>query len=139
MFFPLVLALIGHLGGAPVAADPAPTERYFVVEFAPLGQLRASEIRHWLTFEADRPDKKPLKWKVSFKPSDTTIQVRDDAFTALERSDCKVKKVGETKILFYGCQSLILKTEHPGRKEFDPEARPTVKEYATEKAALEAK
>lgn len=127
--------LIGSV--MPVLAATTP---YFVVDFAPVDNLQGSPFRHWLTFCAERPDKKPLKWVVDFKPEQKTpAQVRDAAFESLKRSNCEVKKVGETKLLFYGCKTFAVVTEQPGKKQFDEKCRPTIKEYATEKEALEAK
>ena len=126
---------------APAAAPvPPPAPRpYRVVDLAPVGNITESSLVYEVTIRAQRPEKKPLTWAFVFSPDKSPAQIRDAAFRSLERLSCKVQKVGDTKILFYGCQKLEVTTEAPGRKEFPLECRPTVKAYKDEKEALEGK
>lgn len=130
-----VAVFVVFMGGA-ARAD----EKFFVVDLAPVGNIPSSTFTHRVTFVADRPPPmKPLNWGVNFSPDKTPRQVRDRAFDSFKNSNAKVEKLGETKLLVYGCLKLDLKTQTHRKQEFPPEWRPTVKEYATEEEARKGK
>jgi hypothetical protein len=131
-----VLELVSVIGASVIDRTPA---QYFVVDFAPVGKYGRRDPQRWITFAAERPGMKALNWTFEFSPDLTPEQVRDAAVKSLAESDCKVQKVADTKLLFYGCTTLLIKTERPGMREFPEVARPTVTRYKDEEAALEGK
>jgi hypothetical protein len=137
-----ILLAIAALVPCQTASDnqPSVAKGFYVVDFSPTATLRSTPQIYRLTFTADREEPaKPFKWQVRFSPDGSATTVRDAAYNSLQQSSCKVKTIGETKIHFYGCKTLELKTEAPGRVEMSKETRPTMKKYDTEEEALKVK
>ena len=136
----LVLCLASVLQGMsfPVRDDVIQPQ-FFVVDFTPVGKIPANSGIYWVTIIAQRPGQKPLTWGVEVSPRRTPEEITARALRSLGRSNCRVEAVGNTRILFYGCTKMELKTEAPKRKEIDKDCRPIVKIYASEADARAGK
>jgi hypothetical protein len=107
-------------------------ETHFV-DFAPVGTLPRRAAPHALRFVGTTSDGKRIDFSVSFLTDKTPTQVRDIAFERIRSTTLGVKKIGETKVMIFGCKQLDIKTQAPLKKEFPENCRPTLKGFANGK------
>lgn len=123
------------------AALQVTAPKWYVVDLAPIAAIPRSTFQYRVTFEVHQPAprKTPVRWGVTFSPAETPTAVRDHAYQILLQTPARVKKLGETKLMFCECLQLDVTTQDYKRREFRPEWRPSVKVYATPEEAEKEK
>jgi hypothetical protein len=106
-----------------VAAQP----RFYVIDFAPVDNLKKQEVQKILTFTGSTAGNQRIDVSVAFEATKTAAEVRELVVKQFNLATLSFKKVGDTKLVVLGCKEFAVKSRDLLDKELPENCRPTLK------------